>query len=100
MSSRNLFSRYLRHCVNKTNLKHANLFLYIWIQIDLPLVIVEGIFVNKMKETPVSNVEKSFILSALEDNKRIDGRLLNERRELTIDFGREDGLVILLNIHF
>ena len=44
-----------------------------------------------MKETPVSNVEKSFILSALEDNKRIDGRLLNERRELSIDFGREDG---------
>ena len=98
MSSRNLFSRYLRHCVNKTNLKHANLFL--WIQTDPPLVIVEGIFVNKMKETPVSNVEKSFILSALEDNKRIDGRLLNERRELTIDFGREDGLVILWNIHF
>ena len=90
----------MRHCVNKTNLKHANLFLYTWIQIDLPLVIVEGIFVNKMKETPVSNVEKSFILSALEDNKRIDGRLLNERRELTIDFGREDGLVILWNIYF
>ena len=44
-----------------------------------------------MKETPVSNVEKNFIISALEDNKRIDGRLLNERRDISIDFGREDG---------
>jgi len=47
-----------------------------------------------MKETPVSNVEKSFILSALEDNKRIDGRLLNERRDISIDFGREDGCCV------
>ena len=44
-----------------------------------------------MKETPVSNLEKAFILAALEDKKRIDGRLLNERRDLSIDFGREDG---------
>jgi len=42
----------------------------------------------------VSNVEKSFILSALEDNKRIDGRLLNERRDISIDFGREDGCCV------
>jgi len=44
-----------------------------------------------MKETPVSNLEKAFILASLEDKKRIDGRLLNERRELSIDFGKEDG---------
>lgn len=47
-----------------------------------------------MKETPVSNVEKNFILSALEDNKRIDGRSLNERRDISIDFGREDGCCV------
>ena len=44
-----------------------------------------------MKETPVSNLEKAFILASLEDKKRSDGRLLNERRELSIDFGKEDG---------
>lgn len=47
-----------------------------------------------MKETPVSNLEKAFILASLEDKKRIDGRLLNERRELSIDFGKEDGCCV------
>ena len=41
----------------------------------------------------MSNLERAFILAALEDNKRTDGRLLNERRDLSIDFGREDGYV-------
>ena len=44
-----------------------------------------------MKETPVSNLEKAFILASLEQSKRIDGRLLAERRDLSIDFGREEG---------
>ena len=42
----------------------------------------------------MSNLERAFILAALEDNKRTDGRLLNERRDLSIDFGREEGYVI------
>ena len=53
-----------------------------------------------MKETPVSNLERAFILAALEDNKRTDGRLLNERRDLSIDFGREDGYVNAPERHY
>ena len=47
-----------------------------------------------MKETPVSNLERAFILAALEENKRIDGRLLAERRDLTVDFGRDHGCCV------
>nr|ACO12121.1 Exosome complex exonuclease RRP45 [Lepeophtheirus salmonis] len=38
-----------------------------------------------------SNAEHSFILSALSEGKRLDGRKLDERRDLTIHFGREWG---------
>ena len=47
-----------------------------------------------MKETPVSNVEKSFIYEAISKAKRTDGRHLDERRNVEIHFGHEFGSCI------
>ena len=44
-----------------------------------------------MKDTPVSNVERSFIYEAICEGKRTDGRLLEERRNVEIHFGSEYG---------
>ena len=44
-----------------------------------------------MKETPVSNIEKSFITEAIFQGKRTDGRHLDERRNLEIHFGHDYG---------
>ena len=44
-----------------------------------------------MRETPVSNVEKSFIEDAISQGKRTDGRHLDERRNVEIHFGHEFG---------
>jgi len=48
-----------------------------------------------MKETPVSNVEKSFIYEAISKAKRTDGRHLDERRNVEIHFGHEFGSCIV-----
>jgi len=44
-----------------------------------------------MKETPVSICEKSFLLEALKESKRLDGRSLMETRNLNIVFGYDWG---------
>ena len=44
-----------------------------------------------MKETPVSNIEQTFLLESLYEGKRIDGRSLEERRTLELKFGRDYG---------
>ena len=44
-----------------------------------------------MKETPVSNCEKSFLLEGLWEGKRIDGRGTFEQRKLDIVYGRDYG---------
>ena len=44
-----------------------------------------------MKETPISNIEKSFITEAIFQGKRTDGRHLDERRNLEIHFGHDFG---------
>ena len=44
-----------------------------------------------MKETPVSNIERSFLLESIYEEKRIDGRTLDERRKLDLKFGRDLG---------
>ena len=47
-----------------------------------------------MKETVLSNCEKTFVDKAILDNIRIDKRNLNEFRDLGIFFGREYGSVV------
>ena len=42
-----------------------------------------------MKETPVSNCEKAFLLEGLWESKRTDGRGMFEGRKLDIVFGKE-----------
>lgn len=44
-----------------------------------------------MREFPVSNLEKSFVLSGILQNKRLDGRRFHEFRKLEINFGKEWG---------
>ncbi|KAJ4452027.1 exosome complex component RRP45 [Periplaneta americana] len=44
-----------------------------------------------MKETILSNCEKSFVLRAITEGKRLDGRNLNDSRELKIYFGTDWG---------
>lgn len=44
-----------------------------------------------MKQTPISNSEKSFITECIRQHQRIDGRKLEEFRTLNINFGSEWG---------
>ena len=44
-----------------------------------------------MKETPISNLERTFLLESLQEGKRLDGRSLDERRKTDLQFGREFG---------
>lgn len=48
-----------------------------------------------MKETPVSNIEKTFIHDAIFNGKRTDGRHLDERRNLEVHFGHEHGSCVV-----
>ena len=41
----------------------------------------------------ISNVEKSFILQALAQNLRLDGRAFDRFRDIQIDFGEQLGTV-------
>lgn len=48
-----------------------------------------------MREYPLSNLERAFILDALSENKRLDGRTLSERRPLSLHFGAEEGTALV-----
>jgi exosome complex component RRP45 len=45
------------------------------------------------REAELSNIEREFILQALRENIRIDGRQFEAYRELDITFGDEYGIV-------
>jgi len=45
------------------------------------------------KEAPLSAAERDFILEALQQGVRLDGRALDELRPLSISFGDEYGHV-------
>ncbi|KIX03785.1 uncharacterized protein Z518_07338 [Rhinocladiella mackenziei CBS 650.93] len=47
------------------------------------------------REVDISNIERNFILDALEQDVRVDGRHLDEFRTLDLDFGDEYGTVTL-----
>ncbi|KAJ5921133.1 Exoribonuclease phosphorolytic domain 1 [Penicillium verhagenii] len=51
--------------------------------------------INMSKEVSLSNPEREFILKALEEDQRLDGREANEYRPLKISFGEEYGNVHL-----
>ncbi|KAL8613467.1 hypothetical protein ACOMHN_007510 [Nucella lapillus] len=44
-----------------------------------------------MREFPLSNVEKEFLLGAIAENKRVDGRQPTDFREIRISFGKTYG---------
>ena len=48
-----------------------------------------------MREPPLSNLERTFILEALCENKRLDGRSLAERRPLSLHFGADEGSALV-----
>ncbi|XP_019621715.1 PREDICTED: exosome complex component RRP45-like [Branchiostoma belcheri] len=48
-----------------------------------------------MKEVPMSTCEREFILSAIRDRKRIDGRQTYDYRRLKVAFGMERGCCIV-----
>lgn len=47
------------------------------------------------REIDISNVERSFILEALEQGIRVDGRPLDQFRNIDLKFGDEYGIVTL-----
>jgi len=48
-----------------------------------------------MKETPLSNCERRFLLRAIEEKKRLDGRQTYDYRNLKISFGTDYGCCIV-----
>ncbi|XP_071975445.1 exosome complex component RRP45 [Engystomops pustulosus] len=48
-----------------------------------------------MRETPLSNCERTFLLQAITDRKRIDGRQTYDYRNIKITFGTEYGCCIV-----
>lgn len=48
-----------------------------------------------MRETPLSNCERAFLLRAITDKKRIDGRQTYDYRNIKISFGTEYGCCIV-----
>lgn len=44
-----------------------------------------------MKDTPLSNCERDFLLKAIEDKKRLDGRQTYDYRKIKISFGTDYG---------
>ncbi|XP_040000842.1 exosome complex component RRP45 [Xiphias gladius] len=44
-----------------------------------------------MKDTPLSNVERDFLLKAIEEKKRLDGRQTYDYRKIKITFGTDYG---------
>jgi len=47
------------------------------------------------REVEISNIERNFILEALEQEIRVDGRALDQYRSLDLEFGEEFGTVTL-----
>jgi len=47
------------------------------------------------REVEISNIERNFILEALEQNVRVDGRSPDQFRSLDLEFGDEHGTVTL-----
>ena len=47
------------------------------------------------REVEISNIEKSFILEALSQDVRLDGRSLDQWRNLELEFGQEYGTATL-----
>lgn len=47
------------------------------------------------KEAPLSNAERDFVLEALREDVRVDGRNPNQFRPLSVSFGDEYGHVKL-----
>ena len=45
------------------------------------------------REVDISNIERKFILEALQQRVRVDGRALDQFRKLGLDFGDEYGTV-------
>lgn len=50
---------------------------------------------NMSREAPLSVAERDFILKALQENTRLDGREADQFRPLSISFGEEYGHVKL-----
>ncbi|XP_018591267.1 exosome complex component RRP45 [Scleropages formosus] len=48
-----------------------------------------------MKETPLSNCERQFLLKAIEEKKRLDGRQTYDYRNIKITFGTDYGCCIV-----
>ncbi|XP_061396625.1 exosome complex component RRP45 [Musca vetustissima] len=48
-----------------------------------------------MKETPLSTCEKNFIIQAIKQNQRLDGRKNDEFRSIKINYGAEWGSVLV-----
>ncbi|XP_030644042.1 exosome complex component RRP45 [Chanos chanos] len=48
-----------------------------------------------MKDTPLSNCERQFLLKAVEEKKRVDGRQTYDYRNIKITFGTEYGCCIV-----
>uniref|UniRef100_A0A8C0ZPU5 Exosome complex component RRP45-like protein n=1 Tax=Castor canadensis TaxID=51338 RepID=A0A8C0ZPU5_CASCN len=48
-----------------------------------------------MKETPLSNCERRFLLRAIEEKKRLDGRQTYDYRNVRISFGTDYGCCIV-----
>ncbi|CAN2388869.1 U1 snRNA 3'-end processing [Pristimantis euphronides] len=48
-----------------------------------------------MRETPLSNCERSFLLQAITDKKRVDGRQTYDYRNIKVTFGTEYGCCIV-----
>lgn len=47
------------------------------------------------RESEVSNIQRDFILTALRENIRVDGRRFEQFRNLELEFGDEYGTVTL-----
>jgi len=47
------------------------------------------------REVEISNIERNFILEALEQDIRVDSRALDQFRSLDLEFGEEFGTVTL-----
>eukprot|EP00094_Tigriopus_californicus_P000630 TCALIF_00612-PA protein Name:"Similar to EXOSC9 Exosome complex component RRP45 (Bos taurus)" AED:0.13 eAED:0.15 QI:0/0/0/0.75/0.33/0.5/4/0/301 len=48
-----------------------------------------------MRDVPLSNLERQFLLDALEESKRLDGRSTPQRRPLELHFGRVEGTALV-----
>lgn len=50
---------------------------------------------SKLREPPISNCEKKFVVKCLAENTRLDGRSFQECRDITLEFGSEWGCCVV-----